>query len=338
MMPTTPSIRPSSDVVSVMNATSSRTPPNGLAWGGFPSGRRFSLKFVMVPQPEADNIAANATRSEKRFDMRSPSPEYILGAFPSSAHRRKVGATGPVQNRVRESSATTCPPRPAPLARPGNLTQRFDFTGRNKIAIAAVEVFPAPPEAEMRTIVASLAIVALLTSSGQAKAQLTDAGFNLNECVANATHILIVDSQGSVLEVWKGDARLREVIPIHALANLTVTQPSSRRRFGLGGGPTTYLSLDPWWGAGGERVILFLTKTNAPDPTHGRLGSWRPASKHGFNHSYASVGSCGSVYVQPTRWIGGTGIPDSGFRSSEESFKECVFKELNQPLPAAPKK
>jgi hypothetical protein len=188
----------------------------------------------------------------------------------------------------------------------------------------------------MRTTVAALAIAALLLSAASAKAQFEvglfadDPGFNTRECVANATHILVVNSQGSVLEVWKGDTRFGEVIPIHALANLTITQSRVREVWELGGAPPMHLSFRSWWGDTGEQMILFLKKADAPDPTNGLLKGWRPASQNGFEHSYACVDAFGYVRVRPARHSALVGLPDSGLRASEENLKEWVFKLMGQ--------
>jgi hypothetical protein len=194
----------------------------------------------------------------------------------------------------------------------------------------------------MRTTAAALVVVSLLASAAPARAQYGvgllagDSGFDTRECVANATHILVVNPQGSVIEVWKGDARIGEVIPIHTLANLTLTQSRVREGGGLGGGRPMHLSFRPWWGDTGERMILFLKKSTTPDPTNGLLKDWRPASTNGFEHSYACVDAFGYISVRPTRWCASTGIPDSGRRGSEQSLKEWVFKLLSES--ADPKK
>jgi hypothetical protein len=189
----------------------------------------------------------------------------------------------------------------------------------------------------MRKIIVAPALVALLVSAEPASAQfdaLGSGGFNLHKCVANATHILVVNPQGSVLEVWKGNARLGEVVPIHALANLTLTQ--SERRRGLGS--TTHISFEAWPNetSGRERLILFLVKSDAPDPTNGLLNSWRPAFKSGFGASCAGVTPFGFVYVRPPPWI--ANMPPTGFYGSDHCFKEQVFELLNRPLPTVPKK
>ena len=170
------------------------------------------------------------------------------------------------------------------------------------------------------------------------------------EAFANkATHVLVVNPQGSVIEVWKGDARLGEVIPIHTLANLTITQSKredgvSESGFGLGGWrQTSHLSLSAWSSAGCERLILFLIKSDSPDPTNGLLNGWRPASPSGFDSSCFRVKPFGRVYAQPQPWpyhgTGFTGFPGmSGFRGSEESFNDSVFRAINLPLPVDPKK
>lgn len=174
----------------------------------------------------------------------------------------------------------------------------------------------------MRNLTLISAFATLATVS-PAAAQWQTSGFDAR-CVENATHILVVNPQGRVLEVWKGDARPGEMIPIYTLANLTLTQ-SLRANGSLFYEPASHLSFHSWSGAAGARMILFLNKSDAPDPTNGLLGGWRPASETGFDNSVAVVREFGvsAVYVQPRPLFGfGSGVSHGGFSGSEEGFKE----------------
>jgi hypothetical protein len=181
-------------------------------------------------------------------------------------------------------------------------------------------------------MIAALALIALGATAAPARAhfdaQAYEGEFDMDECACYATHILVVSPQGSVLEVWKGSARPGEVIPIHALANLTITQSKGAYGGGLGGWKPLPLSLSAWE-PGCDRLILFLIKSDSDDPSAGLLEGWFPASRRGFQSSIARVQWPGSVHVQPTRWTGGSGIPDSGFRGSEEYFRASVFGTLD---------
>src|SRR5262245_44397366 len=102
----------------------------------------------------------------------------------------------------------------------------------------------------MKAIVATVSFAAFFALATSVKAQFTpplcDVGFDLKECVTNATHILVVTPQGGVTEVWKGDARRGDTIPVHALANLTLTQSRHREIEGLGRSTTTHVSFTVW--------------------------------------------------------------------------------------------
>lgn len=91
--------------------------------------------------------------------------------------------------------------------------------------------------------------------------------FRLDECAWHATHILVVDAAGKVVEVWKGDAKIGDVIPLDQL-RLPVEQPV----FGKDG----FRAADRAPKLKAERLILFLQR----DETDKRFSTgWRPARR-----------------------------------------------------------
>src|SRR5262245_52822569 len=70
-----------------------------------------------------------------------------------------------------------------------------------------------------RTMRASFVVtlIAFFCSQSPAAGQFgrwEEPAFNLEDCCVNATHILVVDARGCVLEIWKGNATQGDMIPI----------------------------------------------------------------------------------------------------------------------------
>jgi hypothetical protein len=212
--------------------------------------------------------------------------------------------------------------------------------------MAGVELCPAQPEVCMKSVAALVSLVGLFVSAAPVSAQFPPfervQRFDLG-VARSATHILVVNPQGSVLEVWKGSAQLGEVIPIYALANLTLTQserPEGVAGLSWGAGipvPRSYVTLSPWLTCS-DRIILFLIKSDVPDPTSCLLNGWFPASPSGFRYSIAQVHRTGYVFVEPPSVLPLSGLPDGGFRGSFEFFKDCALGLWDPVLQTNPKK
>lgn len=188
----------------------------------------------------------------------------------------------------------------------------------------------------MRKFAALLALAVLGTRATPVAAEYdftghwTEPGFDLHACVARATHILVVNPAGRVLEVWKGKSTPGDRIPVErfygpALPRLTAT--SVEREWHLP-------PLHDHRGADGfgsplcsDRLILFLVKSDREDETAKFLGGWLPASPDGwFISSTARVrvlGDVRDVTFMPQPYRGGVGF--SGHGGSEETFKEWVM-------------
>jgi hypothetical protein len=88
-------------------------------------------------------------------------------------------------------------------------------------------------------------------------------------------------------------------------------------------------------------MILFLIKSDAPDPTNGLLNGWRPASERGFEYSMVPVQGSDWFFHDHGRWTrpdSNHWSPRSRWCSREEDTKEWVFKAMNRTLPATPEK
>ncbi len=187
----------------------------------------------------------------------------------------------------------------------------------------------------MRRVVL-LITLALFGLPAAAKAQLSVAdwqepGFDLQECATNATHILVVDSRGRVLEVWKGGSVPGDHIPIErfylpVLPRLQMASTERRCASPL---------LETYWrddlnrtALASERLILFLVKSYREDDTTKFLDGWLPAGRSGwFASSTARVNLCGCVWAQPPPWVWRYGgmSPSVNF-GMEEGFKLRVME------------
>jgi len=89
--------------------------------------------------------------------------------------------------------------------------------------------------------------------------------FNLSECANLATHILVVDRRGRVVDMWKGHAGVGQTIPLDKILS-----PALPRQTGVSlDGPITPADLSGYWQdqlQGRERFILFLVKSSTPLP------------------------------------------------------------------------
>jgi hypothetical protein len=81
--------------------------------------------------------------------------------------------------------------------------------------------------------------------------------FNLQECARNATHIVVVNRNGEVLESWKGDTLPGEVIPLDKMCNPVLAQhlPELHKLTAL---PQDRDRFNPLLGS--DRLVLFLVR------------------------------------------------------------------------------
>lgn len=189
----------------------------------------------------------------------------------------------------------------------------------------------------MRKLVASFSLVALLSAATPARAQSDERkqpGFQGLDCALNATHILVVERTGRIVEVWKGAANVGDWLPIErffssSLARHALTSPS---QFCLLRPIDPDNLFEPLQGA--HRLVLFLVKSDQQDEATKFLGGWLPASRSGwFTSSVARVSALGAVSVQSIRARASTGLT-SGNMGSEEQFKAWVSVLLKQSTPA----
>jgi hypothetical protein len=189
----------------------------------------------------------------------------------------------------------------------------------------------------MRKFASLLPLVALLGIPGVAEAQglgnswehQGDLAFDFRECLKNATHILVVDMRGRVLEVWKGDSAVGDHIPLDRFYLSVLTRLSAGRYFELP-------KLENYWSGdfqgtplASDKLILFLVKSDRQDETTRFLDGWLPASRDGwFDASTARVDKW-CVQVRRLQWIGG-GLPPSGYLGSEEQFKSQVMEAMKR--------
>jgi hypothetical protein len=107
--------------------------------------------------------------------------------------------------------------------------------------------------------------------------------FSLGYAKQKATHIVVVDSDGTVLESWRGDLVKGAKVPFKAgKAPLRVVNPFPRE------------PRDPKVeSVTGKRRVLFLIRTKTPD-------SWRPAGFLRPEERFATVwveeGQCFAIY------------------------------------------
>jgi hypothetical protein len=116
----------------------------------------------------------------------------------------------------------------------------------------------------MRRVVA--AVVVLVGFAPDVRAELLPE-FSLGDCAWNATHILVVDAAGKVVEAWKGDAKVGDAIPLDKL-RLPVEQPVWGEGFARAADKAPKLKA--------ERLVLFL-REGKPDKRY--PSGWRPARR-----------------------------------------------------------
>lgn len=108
-------------------------------------------------------------------------------------------------------------------------------------------------------------VLSALAAGSPARAELR-AEFSWGDCSANATHVVVVDDKGKVLESWRGDLEPGDTLPL-ADFKLTLTHAV--------GGVATDAAVPKK--VSGKRLVLFLLK-NGPFYDAGRsIGSWSPA-------------------------------------------------------------
>jgi hypothetical protein len=116
-----------------------------------------------------------------------------------------------------------------------------------------------------------IALLALFVVTGNqtpVAAQLSGSAnqseFDLNECASRATHILVVDRRGQVVDVWKGNAGLGQAVPIDTIISPAVRlmhAPSSLR---------VRLDTSSSWSdnlQSRDRFIVFLVKSSTLLPS-----------------------------------------------------------------------
>jgi hypothetical protein len=192
-------------------------------------------------------------------------------------------------------------------------------------------------EIVMRGFAALLPLAVVMATATPAAAQLggflgdQDPGFRAR--ADKATHILVVDMSGRVVEVWKGTATPGDRIPIDKFYAPSLP----RYRADSGRSPLGFPPFNGYWYDGyygspftSERLILFLVKSDRDDEATQFLGGWLPASDSGwFASSTARVDQFGFVSVQPQPvWGASSGIPDTGRRGSVEAFKRSVMNNV----------
>ena len=90
------------------------------------------------------------------------------------------------------------------------------------------------------------AALVVLAAASPARAEILPS-FGTGQCESNATHVVVVDDTGKVLESWRGDLAPGDVLPI---AEFRLPKEAGHRP-GFGIGPKT---------VSGKRVVLFLVK------------------------------------------------------------------------------
>jgi hypothetical protein len=127
-------------------------------------------------------------------------------------------------------------------------------------------------------------LVAVFAAPALARAEILPT-FAMGHCEVRASHVVVVDDAGKVLESWRGDLRPGDVLPV---ADFHLKAPPVSR-FGKVEGAPEKIS--------GKRMILFLTRG---EPKFGRglvVGSWTGANWFGnFDISTAWVEG-GHVFV-----------------------------------------
>jgi hypothetical protein len=185
----------------------------------------------------------------------------------------------------------------------------------------------------MRKFASLLPLVALLGFPGVSRAQgfgnsleyQGDVAFDFRECLKNATHILVVDMRGRVLEVWKGDSAVGDHIPIDRFYLSVLARINASRCFELP-------KLEKYWSGdsqgtpfASDKLILFLVKSDRQDEASRFLDGWLPAGDGWFESSTARVDKwCVRVRRRPLLEGGLLGSP--GYRGSEEQFKSQVME------------
>ena len=192
----------------------------------------------------------------------------------------------------------------------------------------------------MQHISHTLVLVVAFGVASPAVAQLglvrqRDPAFDLHHCTANATHILVVDAHGRLVEVWKGVAVLGDRVPLEKFFSPVLPRPASLWADSLS------LLCDELDNSHinsrlfeSERLILFLVKSDRQDEATRFLECWLPAARNGwFASSAARVDWTGYVLVVPPTFGCCVGVPDSGFRGSYALFKADILDRVREERP-----
>ncbi|MCE9562208.1 MAG: hypothetical protein K8U57_09160 [Planctomycetes bacterium] len=130
--------------------------------------------------------------------------------------------------------------------------------------------------------------------------------FKLDENSRRATHVIVVDACGQILDVWKGDAHVGDYIPLDRVLAPAFPRLTDTREIRL----TDRIAWSESWldkPARRERMILFLVKRPAPCTID-------PYSRHSTRRG-SVIGTPGGIIE-----LGGFQPGDGAFESSEEFF------------------
>lgn len=123
-----------------------------------------------------------------------------------------------------------------------------------------------------------LAALALLAPAATARAEILPS-FEASTCTERATHIVVVNEKGEVLESWRGDLVPGDRVPLAEMKielEQVVTPP-----FGTKVEPGTPMKVT------GKRLVLFLRRGGSMFGTGQEAGGWGPA--HWFSWFNASA-------------------------------------------------
>jgi hypothetical protein len=144
--------------------------------------------------------------------------------------------------------------------------------------------------------------------------------FDPHTCAARASHVVVVNDRGAVLESWRGDLRPGDRVPLDAM-NLTLEQDIGKP-FGLG-------AAEERKKVTGKRLVVFLKRD---EPGFGRgqeVGGWAPADRFGwFNVSVAWIEDGRAFALQ--QWInpGPQVMSSAGTEKELQALVEKVNKRI----------
>ena len=133
----------------------------------------------------------------------------------------------------------------------------------------------------MRTLTAATILLALAAPVSASGSPMDQARWD----AWNASHIVVTDSTGKVLEVWKGDLAVGDALPVDG-TTWRLRLPQVVNHGGAVGGDIEGKKVHA------DRVILFLSKAGKDSPDGKKPGEWL-----GLRPYYVSAGK-GGVFAQ----------------------------------------